>query len=91
MFTHVSRDEGQEKLHFSHLYRYVSAYEYSKEMLDDLIEQIEEALIQAKKNTEILIVDHDGECCFNVYPNGKIQLMIPWKRYKIIRDEENND
>lgn len=31
MFTHVKREEGEEKLHISHLYAYVSAYCVSEE------------------------------------------------------------
>jgi len=88
MFTHVTRDEmeGQNKLHISHLHHYISAYETNEKMVNDLVEDIEEALEEAKKNTETIMVNQDGEMCFNVHPSGTIVLMIPWKRYKIIRD-----
>ena len=49
MFTHVKRIKGEEKLHISHLFRYVSAYEYSREMLNDLITDIENAIKHSKE------------------------------------------
>jgi hypothetical protein len=86
MFTHVSRDEREERLHFSHLYKYVSAYEYTKEGLKELVEDVEFAVEKANELREPVIVDQDGEMCFHVHPNGNITLMLPWKRYKIIRE-----
>lgn len=88
-FTHVSRDEGEEKLHISHLYEYVSAYCIGTGDLDLLVELIEEALVKAKETMQAQIVDRDGEMCLHVYPSGNLTLMIPWKCYKIIREEED--
>ena len=88
MFTHVSRDEiDSGKTHISHLYEYVSAYVNSKEEWEDLVEMIEEALTKADKTGETQIVDKDGEFCFHVTPAGYLILMIPWKHYKIVREE----
>jgi hypothetical protein len=85
-FTHVKREEHQEKLHISHLYDYVSAYVHSSEELEDLIQMIVSALKEAKETKQVQIVDKDGECCFHVTPNEYIILMLPWKRYKIIEE-----
>jgi len=89
MFTHVTRDEteGRNQLHISHLHHYVSAYETNKETIDELVEDIETALAEAKETGEFRVVDQDGEMCFHVYPSGNFTLMIPWKRFKIIREE----
>lgn len=89
MFTHVTRDEmeGQNRLHISRLHHYVSAYETNKEMVNDLVEDIEAALEKAKETHESIIVDQDGVMCFHVYPSGTIALMLPWKRFKIVREE----
>jgi len=88
MFTHVSRDEGEEKLHISYLYHYVSAHHRNIGDVEFLIGQIEKALVKAKETKQVQMVDRDGEMCFHVYPSGKLTLMIPWKSYKIIREEE---
>jgi len=88
MFTHVKRTEGEEKVHFSHLFRYVSAYQYNKEMFDNLVEDIEGALIEAKRDIKVVVVDQDGEHCFHVYPSGQISLMLRWKNYEVIREKE---
>ena len=90
MFTHVARTDSEleENLHISHLHRYVSAYETNKEMVADLVQDIEDALKEAKKTEEPVIVDQDGEMCFHVHASGTITLMLPWKQYKILRSEE---
>ncbi len=84
--THVKREEGEEKLHISHLYNYVSAYEYSMEELEDLTQMIINALKEAKETKQVQIVDKNGECCFHITPAGYIILMRPWKRYKMIEE-----
>lgn len=86
MFTHVRRCEDEKKLHISHLYHYVSAYQYTKEDCDDLVEQLEQALRKAKAKTEVVLVDKDGEMFFAVYPSGNISLCLRWKEYEVIRD-----
>jgi len=86
LFTHVTRDEGEERYHISHLHHYVSAYEYTKETLKDLVDDLERALEEAKKKTETIIVDQDGEMFFCVYPSGLISLCFRWKNYKVIRE-----
>jgi len=87
MFTHVSRIEGDEKIHISQLYEYVSPYSHSEEEVNMLRKLIEEALLKAKETTETQIVDREGEMCFHVYSSGQLTLMVPWKWYKIIREE----
>jgi len=80
---YLKRDEGEEHLHLSHLYQYVSAYTNSKEMVEELGSRIKVALLNAKEKIETQIVDLDGECCFHVHPSGGIVLMLPWKKYKV--------
>jgi len=84
MFTHLSRSEGEERLHISHLHHYVSAYVTSKERVDDLVEALVWGLKQAKDTTTAVIVDQDGEMFFVVYPAGQISLCLRWKSYHII-------
>ncbi len=91
MFTHVSRNEGEKKLHISHIYKYVSAYCESEEEVRLLVEQIEEALMSVKDTHQAQIVDCDGEMCLHVYPTGTLTLMVPWKRYRIIRESGTED
>lgn len=88
-FTHVKRIENEKKLHISHLYHYVSAYEYSEEDLDYLVSQLEDALVEAKTKRREVIVDRDGEMFFVVYPSGNMSLCLRWKEYEIIREEGN--
>jgi hypothetical protein len=76
-----------KKLHISHLYKYVSAYELHPEQVEDLVSMIEYALIEARKTGEVQIVDKDGEFCFHVSPGGYLTIMIPWKMFEIIREE----
>lgn len=87
MISHVSRNEREEKLHISHLHHYVSAYETNAGAVTVLVTSIEEAIEKAKRTKEIQVVDQEGECCFHVYPSGNITLMLPWKKYKIIKEE----
>lgn len=86
-FNHVRREEGEECLHISHLHKYVSAYECCPETIDRLVTSIEEALKEASQDCKVVIVDQDGEMCFHVYPSGQISLMLRWKSYQIIREE----
>lgn len=92
MFTHVTRDEveGKNLLHISRLHHYVSAYHPEKGMVNGLVESIEKALIKAKETGIPVIVDQDGEMCFHVSPIGSITLMIPWKRFMIVKDTVPN-
>lgn len=87
MFTHISREDMENCLHISHLYHYVSAYYESEEEYKDLIEMIEEGLKEAKEKKTGVYVDKDGECQIRCNPNSTITLMLPWKHYKIIREE----
>jgi hypothetical protein len=85
MITHL-KEEGTKSLHISHLFRYVSAYKYSDEMLKNLVDDLEFALKTAKETTSVQIVDQDGECCFHVTPAGYIILMLPWRRFQVNND-----
>jgi hypothetical protein len=88
-FTHVTRYEGENLLHFSHLFQYVSAWEPSEERQGDLRGAILCALERAKKESEPQIVDQDGEMFFVVYPNEMISLCLRWKSYKIAKDDQS--
>lgn len=83
MFTHVSREEGEESLHISHLHHYVSAYVTDKERVESLVSDLESAIKVSKATTECQMVDQDGEMFFVVYPSGLISLCLRWKNYKI--------
>lgn len=89
MFTHLKRDELEVRLHISHLFHYVSAYEYNEENLDWLVSSLESALEKSKSTMKSELVDLDGEFCFRVTPAGYITLMIPWKTYVI--DKNTNE
>lgn len=54
--------------------------------MQSLVEEIEQALVVARETHRSQIVDQDGECCFHVTPSGVIILMLPWKRFEIIRE-----
>jgi len=90
MFTHVERNEigYRNTIHISHLHRYISAYETCKYTIDELINSIENALVEAEKTKKTVIVDQDGEFCFHVSPVGYITLMIPWKMFTVVRDKK---
>ncbi len=89
MFTHVKTADLaiSKKLHISHLYRYVSAYELHPEQVEDLVSMIECALTEARKTGNVQIVDKDGEFCFHVSPGGYLTIMMPWKTFEIVREE----
>jgi hypothetical protein len=88
MIEHLKRDEGENILHISHLFRYVSAYHYSEEMAKNLLEDLHEAIRKAKETKEGVIVDQDGEMFFLVSPAGNIQLCLRWKTYRFPNDKD---
>lgn len=88
MFTHVKRTEDEKRLHISHLYHYVSAYERCRQEIDLLVEMLEGALVEAKEKRIAVEVNRDGEMFFMVYPSGQISLCLRWKDYEVIREEE---
>lgn len=86
--THLERSEIEgSSIHLSHLFSYVSAYVYSREMCEELADMIEFALEEAKSTGQLQVVDQDGECCFHVSPTGYIKLMLPWKTYKVCKKD----
>jgi len=87
-FIHVSRAEGEEKLHISHLHHYVSAYESSKEMVGQLRDDLNDALKLAARLRQPQIVDQDGEMFFICYPNGDLSLCLRWKTYTALTDDD---
>ena len=60
-FTHVAREEHEPKLHFSHLFRYVSAYEGTEYTQAELRQALLEGLAKAKVECTPQIVDQDGD------------------------------
>lgn len=84
-FQHVALDyEDANRIQFSHLHQYVSAYETSPEMVEQLRQDLVDALKRAKETRARQIVDQDGEFFFTANPNGTFDLCIPWKRYKTL-------
>ena len=86
-FEHV-RQEGDEKLHFSHLHRYVSAYETSDSMVQQLAVDLIAALKVARDTCTRQIVDQDGEMFFVCNPNGTFSLCLEWKKFKTLPLDE---
>lgn len=84
---HVCRVEDENKLHFSHLHGYVSAYEPTPNMVRELKEYLLEALAKAARTKRPRIVDQDGEMFFVAYPNGTFSLCLRWKSYCFIAPE----
>lgn len=80
---HLRREENENRLHLSHLFQYVSAYENCPERLQDLRDAITDGLKQAKLMTTPQIVDQDGEMFFVCHPAGTISLCLRWKNYEI--------
>lgn len=77
----------QKTLHFSHLYQYVSAYEMTQERLEQLEEDIRDAVTVAKDSRTKQFVDMDGEMFFVVYPSGMIALCLRWQEFTISEEE----
>jgi len=64
-----------EKMHVSHIFNLVSAYHLNHENVARLIDQINEAVVTAKKNTQSVIVEQDClEHILVVHPSGAISL-----------------
>lgn len=85
---HLHREENENRLHLSHLFQYVSAYENCPERMQDLRDAITEGLKQAKLTTTPQIVDQDGEMFFVCNPAGTVSLCLRWKNYEIAPREE---
>ena len=86
LFNHVESNDDRidKKLHFSHLFQYVSAYELTPEGLEDLKLSLLAGLKEAKRTCTRQIVDQDGEHFFVCNPSGSFDLCISWKSYRII-------
>ena len=87
MITHLKRADLEDHLHLFHLFPYISAYEYCHEHLQELSDDIADALLEAARTLETVIVDQDGECCLHVHPSGAIDLMLPWRRYTVVEED----
>jgi hypothetical protein len=86
MHVKTNNDTIDKKLHFSHLFEYVSAYEFSEEMLNQLESDLISGLAKAKRETIPVMVDQDGEHFFICNPSGSFDLCIRWKSYRIVND-----
>ena len=87
-FIHVGRDENEDKLHFSHLFQYVSAYEPSKERVEDLRQAVIAAMKIAKETRVPQLVDQDGEMFLLCHGGGQLSLCLRWKTYKLLEPDE---
>ena len=73
-----------EKMHISHIFNLVSAYHLNHENVARLIEQINEAVVTAKKNTQSVIVEQDClEHILVVRPSGVVSLYACMGTYSI--------
>jgi Uri superfamily endonuclease len=71
-----------ERLHISHLHRYVSAYAATPVMLARLEESIVEAFIKVRERGHgFEIVDQDGEGCLMICHGGQIRLLLPYREF----------
>ena len=86
-FTHLHREEHENCMHFSHLFQYVSAYEATKDQVEDLRLAIIEGLSKARKETTPVIVDQDGEMFIICNPSGSLSLCLRWKNYDLYDEE----
>jgi hypothetical protein len=77
-------DAIENKLHFSHLFGYVSAYHLTDEMCEELWQDLLTGLVKAKNSHEPVIVDQCGEHFFLCNPSGSFDLCIRWKSYRIV-------
>jgi hypothetical protein len=66
--------EGSQVIHLSHLHRYVSAYETNKTTLEDLEQDIQIALLEAKQHGPVIVQQDCLEHIFIVFPSGTIGL-----------------
>jgi hypothetical protein len=86
--VYLTRNEGEKLLHLSHIFKYISAYHFSTEQFALLVADIEKALQIAKETTSTQIVDQDGEFCLHITPMGYITIMIPWKTYRVAKENK---
>ncbi len=76
-------ETASEKMHICHLFHLVSSYEESPEMVQQLIDHIKEAQIEAKEKRTTIIVDQDsGEFFVTVHQTGVIQLCAVMKSFE---------
>ena len=81
------RELDSQCIHLSHFHKFVSAYESSKEMVEDLAEDIRMAVKKAKETKEAIIVCQDNsDHVFIVWPRGSISLMAERKRFEILEE-----
>lgn len=75
-------------IHISHLMEYVSAYVPSSALQEQLVDDLRDAILRAKKTRESVRVDQDGEMFFLVSPAGEFDLCLRWQRFKFVDGKE---
>lgn len=70
-------------MHFSHLHRYVSAYETNPATSADLEIAVLEAYLRLRGKGGTEHVDQDGEMQFEVCAGGVVRLMLPWRSFEM--------
>jgi hypothetical protein len=85
MITHLKTADLaiSKSLHISHIMKYVSAYEPTKEMWKELAGDIEAAIKKAKRTRNCQYVDQDGEMFLEISPGGYISLCMRWRMYQV--------
>lgn len=84
---HLQTNETESRVHLSHFMYLVSAYEPSKERVEDLADSLLEAIEDAKREVKSIIVDQDcNEHFFVVHPSGTISLCARMRDYKLVEE-----
>lgn len=83
-YYHVKTSSSsiETHLHLSHLWHYWSAYEYSLEGLEDLIQEICNKLAMAKEMHEPQLVTREGDMFFVCHADGTFDLCMPVKQFE---------
>lgn len=77
--------------HISHFHSLVSAYETTGVSINDLIEEIQEAITDAKQaGNSIVVNSQSGYMFFVVHPSGQFDLCVAVDRLEFVPDENKN-
>ena len=79
-----------QKLHYSHLYPYVSAYEATARGLDEFRRMLMESLRIAAEIRQVQYVSLDGEMFIECTPTGRVNLCLRWREYEVWTPEDDS-
>jgi hypothetical protein len=76
----------KQKIEISHYHHLLSCYESTPQMVEELRQDIKEALVKAKKTKETQIVSQDRvDFCLHIHPSGSISLMAAIKEFDSVK------